>query len=147
VKENAATSENSSLIKKEFNPFLESESKYGFEATVDSLTNKLGTFSWKLVVVHDLQQTLKKNGKDVLPVKVFALCKPDYSARILENDSARIISSLMPCRVSIYEKSDGKTYVSRMDNGLVAKSFGGLVEEVMNESSKEVELILAGILK
>ncbi len=49
----------------------------------------------------------------------------------------------MPCRISVYEKSNGKTYISRMNSGILAKSFGGTVEEVMTEASKEVEEILS----
>ena len=41
-------------------------------------------------MTHDLQETLRKNGKDVLPVKVIELCKPDYSVQLLKEDSERI---------------------------------------------------------
>ena len=101
---------------------------------------------WKVSVVHDLQETLKKNGTEVLPIKVFALCNPIHSSKILLKDDERIVSSLMPCRVSVYEKSNGKSYISRMNTGVLAKSIGGIVEEVMIASSKEVEEILSTLI-
>ncbi len=126
--------------------FLENESKYSFAETINKLTAKIEKKSWKVVVVHDLQKTLKNNGTEVLPVKVFALCHPKHSSEILLKDDERIVSSLMPCRVSVYEKSDGKTYISRMNTGVLAKSIGGIVEEVMITSSKDIEEILSSLI-
>ena len=126
--------------------FLENESKYDFSETVEKLTAEINKTGWKVSVVHDLQDALKKNSIDVLPVKVFALCNPEHSSRILLKDEERFVSSLMPCRVSVYEKSNGKTYISRMNTGLFAKSIGGIVEEVMVASSKDVEEILNPII-
>ena len=126
--------------------FLENESKYNFAETVEKLTAEIEKNTWKVSVVHDLQATLKKNGTDVLPIKVFALCHPQHSSKILLKDDERIVSSLMPCRVSVYEKSNGKSYISRMNTGVLAKSIGGIVEEVMIASSKEVEEILSTLI-
>ena len=126
--------------------FLENESKYNFTETVEKLTAEIEKKGWKVSVVHDLQAALKKNAIEVLPIKVFALCNPEHSSKILLKDEERIVSSLMPCRVSVYEKSNGKTYISRMNTGLLAKSIGGVVEEVMFASSKDVEEMLSPII-
>ena len=125
--------------------FLENESKYNFAETVVKLTAEIEKKTWKVSAVHDLQETLKKNGTEVLPIKVFALCHPKHSSKILLKDDERIVSSLMPCRVSVYEKSNGKSYISRMNTGVLAKSIGGIIEEVMIASSKEVEEILSSL--
>ena len=126
--------------------FLENESKYNFAQTVEKLTAEIEKKAWKVSAVHDLQETLKKNGTEVLPVKVFALCNPIHSSKILLEDDERIVSSLMPCRVSVYEKSNGKTYISRMNTGVLAKSIGGIAEEVMIASSEDVEAILSSLI-
>lgn len=127
--------------------FLENESKYNFDETVEKLATEIEKKTWKVLVVHNLQETLKKNGTEVLPIKVFALCHPRHSSKILLKDDERIVSSLMPCRVSVYKKSNNKTYISRMNTAILAKSMGGIVEEVMIESSKEVEEILSSIIE
>jgi uncharacterized protein (DUF302 family) len=128
------------------NLFIENVSKYDFNETVQKLTMEIEQKSWKVSAIHDLQQTLMNSGKEVLPIKVFALCHPKHSGRILEKDEERIVSSLMPCRISVYKKSDGKTYVSRMNSAILAKSIGGIIEEVMIDSSNEVEEILNEII-
>jgi uncharacterized protein (DUF302 family) len=127
--------------------FLETLSPFDFPSTVEKLSIEIENKSWKVSNVYDLQKTLNQHGKDVLPVKVFSLCHPNHSSRILEKDSERIISSMMPCRVSIYEKADGKTYISRMNSSMIAAGFGGIAEQVMTESASEVEEIIEHILQ
>jgi uncharacterized protein (DUF302 family) len=98
---------------------------------------------WKLLGEHDLQAKMKANGFDVLEVRVFDICKPAYASRILDKDAERIVSPLMPCRVAVYKKSDGKTYISRMNSGLMARPLKGIVPVVMGKAAADVEEILA----
>lgn len=128
------------------NFFIEDISPTDFDTTVERLSKEIENKSWKISNVYDLQKTMEKHGKNVLPVKVFSLCHPKHSSKILEKDSERIVSSMMPCRVSVYEKHDGKTYISRMNSLIVASAFGGIIEQVMTESAKEVEEIIEKIL-
>jgi uncharacterized protein (DUF302 family) len=89
---------------------------------------------------------MKKYGKDVRPVKVFELCHPDHAGKILAADSERIVSVLMPCRVAVYERADGKTYVSRMNSGMMAGMMGGLIADVMADAASDNEKILEPVL-
>jgi uncharacterized protein (DUF302 family) len=126
---------------------LEDESKYDFDKTVEVLIESVEAHEWKIPAVHDLQATMAKYGKDVKKVKVFELCHPDHAELILKESEERIVSSLMPCRIAVYEKHDGKVYVSRMNSGLVSKTMGGIIEEVMTVAASENEDILKPILK
>ena len=121
---------------------FESLSPYGFKDTIEKITNAIEEKGWKTPAVHDLQQTMKNFGKDVLPVRVFEICHPKHSSRILEKDDERIVSALMPCRISVYERSNGKTYVSRINSGKMSAVFGGLIEEVMKAATADVENIV-----
>ncbi|MEN6619000.1 MAG: DUF302 domain-containing protein [Rikenellaceae bacterium] len=127
--------------------FIENESIYGFSDTVDKLTESIISIGWKVSHVHDLQETLHKNNLEVLPIKVLELCKPAYSVRLLERDNERLYSSLMPCRISVYETSDGKTKISRMNSGKLAGQIGGIVHEVMQRAYTDIEEILLPFLK
>ncbi len=125
------------------NMFLESVSRYSYDETVEKLSEKIMSIgNWEIQHIHDLQETLRKNGKDVLPIKIIELCSPKYSGRILERDEERLYSSLLPCRISIYQTSDGATRISRMDSAAMAAQIGGLVEEVMTEAFAEIEKVL-----
>lgn len=122
--------------------FLENESRFSYEETVTLLSDRILNVSWKISAIHDLQATLKKNGKEVLPIKIFELCNPVYSGQLLEIDSLRIYSPMMPCRLSVYEKEDGKTYIARMNSGIMASMVGGITEEVMTKAFVDIEKVL-----
>jgi uncharacterized protein (DUF302 family) len=126
--------------------FLENESKYGFDETVEKLTAQVTANTWKLTAIHDLQQTLKNNGQDVLPVKVFAVCHPKHSGELLAMDDERVVSPLMPCRISVYTKSNGKTYISRLNVAAFAPNMEPLVAKVMTESGDDIELIVSSLI-
>ena len=126
--------------------FLENVSRYSYDETFDKLSEKIQSLgNWKIQHIHDMQETLRKNGKEVLPIKVIELCNPKYSGRILEHDMERLYSSLLPCRISIYQTSDGITRISRMNSVAMAAQIGGLVEEVMSEAFAEIEKAIAEI--
>ena len=127
---------------------LENESKFSsFEETVIKFEESVKEHNWKIPATHDLQKTMAKFGRDVKAVKVFELCHPDHAGRILEKSEERIVSSLMPCRVAIYEKDDGKVYISRMNSGMIAGTMDGIIPEVMEDAAVENEEILKAILK
>lgn len=127
--------------------FSESQSKNNFEETVAQFEATVPKFDgWKILKTYDLQESMAKSGYKVQPVKVFSLCKPDYSSKILFSNQERVISSMMPCRVSIYVKTNGKTYISRMNSDDMAAKMGGLVDEVMSAASNDVEEILKDLI-
>lgn len=127
--------------------FTVSESKYDFDQTAEILTESVKTNNWSMPHQYDLQQTMAKHGFEVNPVKVFSICKPDIAARILGTDPDRHISAMMPCRVAIYKKADGKTYISRMNAGLFALLLGGKASAVMGDAGTGSEHIIKSVSK
>jgi len=125
---------------------LEDVSKYDFDETIVKLEESIIANDWKIVAKHDLQASMKKFGHDVSQVVVYELCHPDHAMKILQENDERIVSSLMPCRVSIYMKDDGKVYVSRMNSGLMAKTMSKIIRTVMADASSQNEDILDAIL-
>lgn len=119
--------------------FFENKSRYGFDETVEHLSEISIERGWKVIQILDLQETMRKNGKEVLPVKVMELCKPDYAYRLLSDDPLRIYANMMPCRISVYLKDDGQTYVSRMNAAAFAAQLGGVMQEVMSDAFTDAE--------
>ena len=128
-------------------PFFESLSPTDFKSTVDRISKEVVNKSWSIMHIYDLQETLKKHGKEVLPATVLSICQPKHSSRILEKDTERIVSTMMPCRISVYEKNDGKCYISRINPSIMTPFYGGIIEEVMSESAHEVEEIIEQVLR
>lgn len=125
---------------------IESRSKYDFDKTVDLLSQSIVEKGWKVTTIHDLQETMKKNSKEVLPVKVIELCNPGHAYQILSKDTQRDVTPMLPCRVSVYEKADGKTYVSRMNAPAIAGMIGGDAAKTMVQAFNETEEILKSVL-
>lgn len=126
--------------------FIESQSKFGFSETVEKMVQSVTEAGWKVVATHDLQQTLQKNGVDVLPVTVLSICHPKHSGKLLKTDTERFISPMMPCRVSVYEKSNGVTYISRLNALSLTPLLEGSSGEVMKESFLDVENMIKGLI-
>lgn len=127
--------------------FLVDESILPFDETVAQIEKSVTENKWSMPNQYDLQATLKKHGFDVNPVKVFSICKPSLANEILGSNEERYVSALMPCRVAVYQNKDGKTYVSRMNAGLVASLLGKKIKSVMAEASNENEIILDSVIK
>jgi uncharacterized protein (DUF302 family) len=125
---------------------LEDASPYSFERTVDVFQETVRAGGWSILQVHDMKSILANHGHDVRSVKIFELCSSRYSAEILSRDDERIVAPLMPCRVAIYEKNDGVTYIARMNSELMAKPFGGVINAVMETAAVETEAIIAQVI-
>jgi uncharacterized protein (DUF302 family) len=125
---------------------IEQKSRFGFEHTVKMLTEVAQKHEWKVPFVHDLQQSLANSGKIVKPVKVIEICKPEYSGKMLELNDERIISVMMPCRISVYEKDDGATYVSLINAGKLAANLPAHIAAVMKEASDDTFQIVNSVI-
>lgn len=124
---------------------IEQKSKFDFGKTVDLLIAEAGRREWNVPAVHDLQQSLAKSGKTVKPVKVIEICKPRYSGQMLELNDERIISVMMPCRISVYEKDNGLTYVSLINAGELASGLPATIAGVMKAASDETFEIVKSV--
>jgi uncharacterized protein (DUF302 family) len=116
---------------------VEKLSRFDFGTTVDKIVTEAERREWKIPAVHDLQQSLAKSGKDVKPVKVIEICKPQYSGKMLELNDERIMSVMMPCRISVYLKDDGKTYLALLKGDEMAEGQFPAVAEAMKAASEE----------
>jgi uncharacterized protein (DUF302 family) len=124
----------------------ENESRYDFETTLTTIEQSATGSGWSIPIVHDLQESMAKAGKEVNQVRVFAICNPEHAVKILGGDDERIYSNMMPCHISVYTKTDGKTYISRLNVPAVSRNMPGNVKSAMKSAYKDVEDILSGII-
>jgi uncharacterized protein (DUF302 family) len=126
----------------EIQPIIEKKSLFGFNETVELLVEAALSREWGNPATHDLQMTLAKSGKSVRPVKVIEICKPAYSGAMLEKSDERIVSVMMPCRISVYEKADGKIYVSTVNNKIFVAGMPENIKATMTAAADELEEIV-----
>ncbi|MDR9436151.1 MAG: DUF302 domain-containing protein [Thiohalophilus sp.] len=122
---------------------MEDKSQYGFEQTIEEIERSAKENNWKTPAVHHLHKAVAGAGYNVLPAAVIELCQPKHAGKILANPDNRVVTSLMPCRVAVYEMPNGDVIISRMNSGLVASVFGGQIAKVMKTASRETEALLA----
>jgi uncharacterized protein (DUF302 family) len=127
--------------------FREDKNSRDFDVTVARLEKAIEVRGWKTPVIHDLQATMKKFGKEVRSVKVLEICHPDHSYEILNRSEEKIVSSMMPCRISVYEKEDGSVWISRMNSGLLSKPMSPVIRKTMSAAAADVEEIIAEVMQ
>jgi uncharacterized protein (DUF302 family) len=125
---------------------IEQPSPFDVETTVKKLVEVAIQKDWQNPATHNLQQSLAKSGKVVRPVQVVEICKPDYSGHMLEKNHERIASVMMPCRISVYEKEDGKTYVALMDMSQMSLGMPPAVADAMRGASDETFDIVKSVI-
>jgi uncharacterized protein (DUF302 family) len=125
---------------------VEGDSKLSYDETIAKIQQSAKENHWSVPAVHTIDKSVAKAGHTVRPVTVIELCQPHHAAEILSEDEARVVTSMMPCRVSVYQTEDGRVVVSRMNTSLVANLFGGTVTRVMANASQDQEKILSAVL-
>jgi uncharacterized protein (DUF302 family) len=124
---------------------IEQQSPHDFDKTVELLSGRALLRNWNIPALHDLQQSLAKSGKSVKPVKVLEICKPEFSGQMLEKNDERIVSVMMPCRISVYLKDDGRTYISLINGSALVSGMPESVKKLMTEASNEVLEIVESV--
>ena len=80
-------------------------------------------------------------------VKVIEVCKPEYSGKMLKKNHERIISVLMPCRISVYLKEDDKTYIALLNGAGIASALPENIRSVMVAATDEMIEIVGSVIK
>ncbi len=124
----------------------ESESNLSHDETVATIIANAEEIGWKVPATHEIHNSVAQGGWDVEKVTVIELCNVDLAGDILTGDENRIVSSMMPCRVAVYETSDGRVIVSRMNTGLMSSVFGGKVQSVMAMATDQTESIVSSVI-
>ena len=119
--------------------FVERLSPFGVEETVARIQHNIQDAGngWALSGLRNPAKAIQADGGNTLPVMMVEACSTKYSKPILNEDSVRFLSILMPCKITVYKKNDGKTYIGTMNAGLMGKMFGPLVGEIMGQVAED----------
>jgi len=123
------------------------KSPYGFDETVIAVEKAVAAQEgWKVVKVFDIQKNIVDVGhQDMTKVKIIVLCNPHYANRILSDDKDKVVTSMMPLGIGVYETKGGSIYISEMNVGLVGLMFGGSIAEVMGSASTDIGRMMAAV--
>ena len=109
----------------------EYQSPYDINKTIATITANAKANKWVVPSIGKLHKSVKKHGGfDLTPVFLVNLCNASHAYNILKDDETKVIATMMPCTISVYEKADGKTYIGTMNAGLLGKMFGGKIAQI-----------------
>jgi uncharacterized protein (DUF302 family) len=110
----------------------ETLSPYSVEETAQKIKQSALATGWVVPSVSKLHKSIKEHGGGELPpVNLINLCQAEHAFNLLKSDANKYISVMMPCTISVYQKADGKTYISAMNAGFLGKIFGGEISRIM----------------
>ncbi len=87
--------------------------------------------------------------KNVVPenirkIKVFFVCNAAHASRVITADPS--MAGMMPCSWAVYELDDGSVWVSKMNIGMMAGMFSGVIGRTMREVAEADEMFLRPVL-
>ncbi len=128
-----------------FEMLVEVSSPLGFEETLERLEQNAKAQGWKVPGKWkvDFQRNLKKvTGTDIGPNRVLKMCEPNAAAKLLLKDEYKQLTAMMPCTIAVYQKSDGKTYISMMNLKAMGEMYGGDVLTMTEELGPQMDQML-----
>lgn len=120
---------------------IEVESPLGFDETLVKLEENAKYLGWKVPKKWKInfQNNLKKvTGVDIGKNQVLKMCEPEAAAKMLIHDEYKLLTTMMPCTISVYEKSNGKTYISIMNMEMLGMIYGGVIAEIAAELAPQM---------
>ncbi len=118
------------------------KSKYNFEETckkIEEVVPKGEGWGFPIPAWEFYESQIKKNLKydNIKNCKIYFVCKSKYANQVVSDDPKW--SGIMPCSWSVYELTNGDTYVAKMNIPLMSKMFTGVLGTVMKKVAKEEE--------
>lgn len=119
------------------------ETRKSLEQLRNDLPAAAAARKFGVLSVLDLREKLREKGVDYAgEALIFEVCNPGKAKALLE--AAPELSSLLPCRISVWTGKDGRTRLSTIRPTALMGAFGLPALEAV---AREVEETLAAILE
>ncbi len=127
--------------------FIEQISPFDVATTVEKIIEAAIKKEWQNTTVKNLQLSDAKSGNVMRPAQVIEICKPEYSEYMHEKNQDKVVTVMtMPCRISVYEKEDRKTYVSLLNMSAMVTGLLPSTNEVLRDASQETFDIVKSVI-
>jgi uncharacterized protein (DUF302 family) len=120
-------------------------SPYDFEKTVRVIEDRINAREgWHVITTYDENAEVTAHGGDPIgKMAVIKYCNGKFASRMLAADERKKISVMLPKTISVYEDSMGRVHIAMSNGKMMGKLFGGEIEAIVEEVSREVEAIMA----
>ncbi len=117
------------------------QSEKGFEDVCSALETISPENNFRVLAIHDVQETLKEKGFDRAPLRIIEVCNAGFAHQALGKDFN--VSLFMPCKFVVAE-TDGKVSVTLGRPTMINMV---LPDSNLDEMAQDVEDKLMAIMK
>ena len=111
-----------------------------FEEAVKSVEEQTQANGFRVLYIHDVQETLAEKNFKINPLKILEVCNAKFASNALDIDL--VVSLLMPCKINVYT-AEGKIVISTLRPTSLASIFN---KQELRTFAVEVEKILIAII-
>jgi len=120
-----------------------------FDDTCDAIERVVGSEKgWGFPIpTWNFYERFREKGcvpKGFRRIKVYFVCNTRLASGVLEDTPP--MAGIMPCSWAVYELEDGTVWLSKMNIGLMAKMFSGVVKRAMQQVEEADERFLGEVL-
>jgi uncharacterized protein (DUF302 family) len=116
------------------------ESTKSFDEVVANIEQQTVAHKFRVLAIHDVQQTLREKGLARGPLKIIEVCNGVFAHQALQKDSHAAL--FMPCRFSVHVEG-GKTVVRLGRPSMIAEVLPGAG---LDELARDVENTLKKVM-
>ena len=100
------------------NFIFEKKTDKSFDEVVENIENQTVEHQFKVLAVHNVQETLAGKGFEREPLKIIEICNAGFAYNALNKDTR--VALFMPCRYSVFTEDD-KTVVRLLSPAMISE--------------------------
>jgi len=120
---------------------LRLKSSKSFDKTLEDLQTKVAENSFRVLHVHNVQETLKEKGFEIENYSIVEVCNAKFANEVLGTNKEYGV--LMPCKINVYSEK-GETFLSMPLPSVMIEKFE---MKGVDEVAKNVEEVLTKVMK
>ncbi|MBI5614548.1 DUF302 domain-containing protein [Candidatus Gottesmanbacteria bacterium] len=118
------------------------ETQKSFDMAVDTVVNETEKVDFRVLYIHDVQETLSKKGLSINSLKIIEICNAKNAFEAIQQNIS--LSLMLPCKINVYEK-DGKVYISALRPKIIKEIFPDTdIDHLISEVDDKVKKIVDG---
>jgi len=119
-------------------------SPYDFEKTVRVIEDRINAKEgWHVITTYDQNaEVIAHGGTPIGKMAIIKYCNGRFASKMLEADERKKFSAMLPKTIGVYEDSKGKVLIAMSNGKVIGKLFGGEVEAIVEEVSREIEAVM-----